>query len=262
VVARRSSTRSVLASYRLPGTRRHARLHHGAGGDRRGWRSFRAPEMERLFIAVPGRCPQHWRSAGGLRITAPLWCLRAVQFSRVEHRAKSEGSVSGAVHAVQHINRHGPTTAGGGFAACVGGPVIFTLDAARMHPCRLVFCVAFAALAQAALAISPVPAPPLPKLCVHFVQGTATLTQDSAAALQSFLPHAIAEIVVRYDSSILERNLRIAGDIETAAVLFAVKRQKALIAHIEKLKPGVHWKAGISRFQETETDRTCQAFVQ
>jgi hypothetical protein len=29
---------------------------------------------------------------------------------------------------VQHVNRPGPTTAGGGFAASVGGPVIFTLN--------------------------------------------------------------------------------------------------------------------------------------
>jgi len=64
---------------------------------------------------------------GGLRITAPRRCLRAAQFSRVERRAKSEEPVSGGVHAVQHVNRHGPTTAGGGFAAGCCGPVIFTL---------------------------------------------------------------------------------------------------------------------------------------
>jgi len=33
----------------------------------------------------------------------------------------------------QHVNRHGPTTAGGGFAASVGGLVIFTLGLTNAH---------------------------------------------------------------------------------------------------------------------------------
>jgi hypothetical protein len=79
--------------------------------------------------------------------------------------------------------------------------------------------------------------------------------------MQSFLPYAVGEIVVRYDSSLLERGMAVDGDIEVAAVLFAVKRQKALIAHIEASKPGVRWTASISRFREEEVDRACKASI-
>jgi len=51
-------------------------------------------------------------------------------------------SLYGDFHPVQHVNRHGPTTAGGGFAADVGGPIIYTLcrmakELLRLSVCRL-----------------------------------------------------------------------------------------------------------------------------
>ena len=53
------------------------------------------------------------------KVTALPQCLRAAQFTRVEHRGAREPAVSGVAHAVQHVSQHGPTTAGGGFAASV-----------------------------------------------------------------------------------------------------------------------------------------------
>jgi hypothetical protein len=52
--------------------------------------------------------------------------------SRQPVQSRRKGSADCA--SVYHFNRHGPTTADGGFAASVGGPVIFTLDSMSRVP--------------------------------------------------------------------------------------------------------------------------------
>src|SRR5688500_2709219 len=59
-------------------------------------------------------------------------CHSGIERGAPTASAFATSSRSGALRSVQHVNRHGPTTAGGGSAAKCCGPVIFTLERSQM----------------------------------------------------------------------------------------------------------------------------------